>query len=226
MKMQMPDGEIITCYRQAKDKEEQIGILADRNLCKKSQMREYLITLGLDVPVKKRHMATGVPKKPPMDEIRAMELYREGQNDLGIAETLGESVNRVREWRYRMRLKANRTRRAEQSRAEQSRAEQSAAFFEEPPDAAAMEKEEGETVSKQKDETPAVAEMTETPTADGGESSTQMTLETLIRVLQNVEKGFPEGKVLVCGSELSCVYVSVTYGRTGAVEGVVVQLFG
>lgn len=105
-----------------------------------------------------------------------------------------------------------------------------------------METEEGETVIKQLEEAPdgttmcndtasATADaVTPSPQEEGfGEAPdepAQMTLGTLIRVLQEVESGFPDGKVLVCGSDLTCVDVTVAYGRTGAVEDVTVMLFG
>lgn len=214
--MQMPEGEIITCYRQAKDKEEQIGILADRNLCKKSQMREYLITLGLDVPVKKRHKATGVPKKPPMDEIRAMELYREGQNDLGIAETLGESVSRVREWRYRMRLPAQRERKSKERKNSE---------VNEP----MIKQLEEEPVAEEAQETPHQSPVaTASPQGEANDEATQrMGLRGLLRVLQDVEKAFPEAEVeLYEEGTLAGVGVIVDYTADGTPGHTTVRLIG
>ena len=230
MKMQMPDGEIITCYRQAKDREEQIGILADRNLCKKSQMREYLITLGLDVPVKKRHKATGVPKKPPMDEIRAMELYREGQNDLGIAETLGESVNRVREWRYRMRLPAQRERKSKERKNSEVNEPMIKQLEETPvtdeirtetlPEEPAIQNDEEEGTDCRG---PAGLAMTEKE----DEAPQRMGLRGLLRVLQNVEKAFPEAEVeLYEEGTLAGVGVIVDYTADGTPGHTTVRLIG
>lgn len=48
-----------------------------------------------------RHRATPAE---PMDELRAMELWNEGLDDLGMAETLGVTVERVKKWRSRMHL--------------------------------------------------------------------------------------------------------------------------
>ena len=47
------------------------------------------------------------PKPESIDELRAMELYREGLCDLDMAEKLGCSKSRVTAWRKMMRLKAN-----------------------------------------------------------------------------------------------------------------------
>lgn len=121
----MPDGDIITDFRQAKDQAAQIGILADQNCVSKAQMRQKLRELGLlpgeptpkpepqpePQPDPKPEPAPILPAphkqppaRPPMDELRAMELFREGLDDLQIAEALGETKNRVIEWRYRMHL--------------------------------------------------------------------------------------------------------------------------
>ena len=120
-KFYMSDGEIITDFRQAKDQTAQIGILADQNCVSKAEMREKLQELGLlpggptpkpeQKPEPKPEPAPILPAphkqppaRPPMDELRAMELFREGLDDLQIAEALGETKNRVVEWRYRMHL--------------------------------------------------------------------------------------------------------------------------
>lgn len=44
----MSEGEILTSYRQAKDKKEQLHILADLNLCSVSDIREVLKKNGVD----------------------------------------------------------------------------------------------------------------------------------------------------------------------------------
>lgn len=120
-KFYMSDGEIITDFRQAKDQMAQIEILADQNCVSKAEMREKLQELGLlpgEPPPKPEQKPEPKPEpapilpaphkqppaRPPMDELRAMELFREGLDDLQIAETLGETKNRVIEWRYRMHL--------------------------------------------------------------------------------------------------------------------------
>lgn len=42
---------------------------------------------------------------PPIDELRAMDLYLEGYDDLAMSEALGVTVRRVQNWRLRMGLK-------------------------------------------------------------------------------------------------------------------------
>lgn len=42
---------------------------------------------------------------PPIDELRAMDLYHEGYDDLAMSEALGVTVRRVQNWRLRMGLK-------------------------------------------------------------------------------------------------------------------------
>lgn len=42
---------------------------------------------------------------PPIDELRAMDLYHEGYDDLAMSEALGVTMRRVQNWRLRMGLK-------------------------------------------------------------------------------------------------------------------------
>lgn len=42
---------------------------------------------------------------PPIDELRAMDLYQEGYDDLAMSEALGVTVRRVQNWRLRMGIK-------------------------------------------------------------------------------------------------------------------------
>ena len=58
--MKMTEGEIIRDYAEAKDKNKQIGILADMNLCTKKEMAQYLA--DHDCTVDKRLLA-GDPRK-------------------------------------------------------------------------------------------------------------------------------------------------------------------
>lgn len=124
-KYYMTDGENITDFRHAKDQTAQIEILADQNCVSREQMREKLRELGLlpgeptpkpepqpepqpdPKPEPEPILPTPrkqTPARPPMDELRAMELFNEGLEDLAIAEVLGETVTRIKEWRRRTRL--------------------------------------------------------------------------------------------------------------------------
>ena len=109
---QMTDGDIALEFRQAKDPTEQIKILADLNCVSREQMREKLRSLGLldrrggpvtVLPPAPASVGKG-PHIPPIDELRAMELWREGLDDLAIAEALGVPISRVSAWRRRMHL--------------------------------------------------------------------------------------------------------------------------
>lgn len=104
----MTDGEIITDFRQAKDQKAQVKILAELNCVSVPEMRTKLAELGL-LPNEAPADTTILRKPakaplPPMDELRAMELYREGLDDLAIAEALGVTRSRIRDWRLRMHL--------------------------------------------------------------------------------------------------------------------------
>ena len=48
--MQMTTSEIVKSYKQSKKKVQQIGILADLNLCSKKEIRDLLEQNGCDVP--------------------------------------------------------------------------------------------------------------------------------------------------------------------------------
>ena len=93
--MQMTDSEIRTSYTQAKDKQNQIGILADMNLVDKFEMEQKLVELGL------------LTENACFDFIRCAQLYAEGKTDLEIAEMLGEPKGRVTKWRKSKGFRAN-----------------------------------------------------------------------------------------------------------------------
>lgn len=105
MSWAMTDGEIASMWRTCKDRNEQVNILADLNVKSRVEMLGKLRELGCDLRgVRTGSYGGGAPRKPPIDELRAMELYREGLDDLAISEAMGETVNRVKEWRRRMKL--------------------------------------------------------------------------------------------------------------------------
>ena len=47
--MQMTNGEIVASYRQAKNKKEQVKILAELNCCTQDEIKKILLEGGLDV---------------------------------------------------------------------------------------------------------------------------------------------------------------------------------
>lgn len=120
-------SEIIISFRSAKDKERQIKVLSDLNCVSPREIADILDEAGElkkagltaktfssvyhAVPAAKSPQREG-PKAtrkrsgsvPPLDEIRAMELFNVGMDDVAISEALGVSVTRIRKWRSRMRL--------------------------------------------------------------------------------------------------------------------------
>lgn len=104
----MTDGEIAAMWRSCKNRNDQVQILADLNVKDRAEVLDKLRELQCDLRgVRTAKTGGGAPKKPPMDELRAMDLYQDGLDDLAIAEALGETQNRVKEWRRRMKLKPN-----------------------------------------------------------------------------------------------------------------------
>lgn len=92
MSWAMTDGEIASMWRTCKDRNEQVNILADLNVKSRVEMLDKLRELGCDLRgVRTGSYGGGAPRKPPIDELRAMQLYRDGPDDLSISEALGES---------------------------------------------------------------------------------------------------------------------------------------
>lgn len=105
MSWAMSDSEIRSMWRTCKNRNEQVRILADLNIVTRAEMLDKLRELGCDMRgVRTGKTGGGAPRKPPMDELRAMDLYRQGLDDLAISEAMGETMNQVKEWRRRMKL--------------------------------------------------------------------------------------------------------------------------
>lgn len=110
MSWTMTDSEIESMWRTCKDRNAQVRILADLNIKTKAEVLDKLRELQCDLRgVRMTKTGGGAQKKPPMDELRAMDLYQDGLDDLAIAEALGETQNRVKDWRRRMKMKPNKT---------------------------------------------------------------------------------------------------------------------
>ena len=120
MSWAMTDGEIASMWRTCKDRNEQLNILADLNVKSRVEMLDKLRELGCDLRgVRTGSYGGGAPRKPPIDELRDMQLYRDGLDDLSIAEALGESKKRVADWRKRMKLKPNQAKKMKDAPAEE-----------------------------------------------------------------------------------------------------------
>lgn len=195
----MSDGEIAAMWRTCKNRNEQANILADLNMKSKAEVLEKLTELGCDlrgVKIPKAKKTGGAPPKPPMDELRAMELHQEGLDDLAISEALGESVARVKNWRRRMKLKPNGTPKCETAPAEEPKREELLAEI-------VAEQLVGET-----------------------ESRSTMSAEALLEVLRRVCQGYDGSKAAVrCdGADIREAMVSVLYNAEGGVQTVELHL--
>lgn len=92
----MTDGEIVTSYRQAKDKREQIGILADLNLMTKEKVCEILRAAGIGEvgeAKKTRREPPNVWRDEELDSLRRM--CAEGRGLGEISEALGRTRHAV-----------------------------------------------------------------------------------------------------------------------------------
>lgn len=92
----MTDGEIVTSYRQAKNKREQLGILADLNLMTVEQVREILRAAGIGEvgeAKKTRREPPNVWRDEELDSLRRM--CAEGRGLGEISEALGRTRHAV-----------------------------------------------------------------------------------------------------------------------------------
>ena len=74
----MNSEQICREYREAKNKKQQIGILADQNLCGKSEIIKILIEAGEDMSCMEPKRGKGKPKeapKEPLPEVVLRVLY-------------------------------------------------------------------------------------------------------------------------------------------------------
>lgn len=104
----MGDEELRISFLGAENKKRQIGVLADLNTCAPREIAERLDEMGLLAPeglrasqFAARYRPAGKAALPPIDEARALELYREGLDDIAIGDALGVSPKRVQNWRLR-----------------------------------------------------------------------------------------------------------------------------
>lgn len=195
----MSDSEIAAMWRTCKNRNEQANILADLNMKSKAEVLEKLTELGCDlrgVKTPKAKETRGAAPKPPMDELRAMELHSEGLDDLAISEALGESVTRVKNWRRRMKLKPNGTPKCETAPAEEPKREEP------------------------------IAESAAEQHVSEAESRSAMSAEALLEVLRRVCQGYDGSKAAVrCdGTDIREALVSVLYNAEGGVQAVDLHL--
>ena len=104
-KYPMTVDEIVTSYRQARNRQTQIGVLADLNVCTRKEIKDLLAEAGvLEVPPENKG---GRP--PTFDTELARRLWSEGLTDTEIASRLGIPVVRFAKWRQRVGLLRPRT---------------------------------------------------------------------------------------------------------------------
>lgn len=104
-KYPMTVDEIVTSYRQARNRQTQIGVLADLNVCTRKEIEDLLAEAGaLKAPPEKKG---GRPAT--FDTELARRLWSEGLTDTEIAAQLGIPVVRFAKWRQRVGLLRPRT---------------------------------------------------------------------------------------------------------------------
>ena len=104
-KYPMTVDEIVTSYRQARNRQTQIGVLADLNVCTRKEIKDLLAEAGvLEAPLENK-----VGRSMTFDTELARRLWSEGLTDTEIALQLGIPVVRFARWRQRVGLLRPRT---------------------------------------------------------------------------------------------------------------------
>lgn len=118
-KYPMTVEEIVTSYRQAKNQQTQIGVLADLNVCTRKEIKDLLTEAGaLQQPPESK---AGRPVTFDTEEAR--RLWDEGLPDAEIAARLEIPAVRFAKWRQRVGLLRPRT--PQKNRTETEQEEQS-----------------------------------------------------------------------------------------------------
>lgn len=230
--MYMTDAEIRESYEGALKPKAQIQVLADLNACSRDAMLLKLRELGClsDADVPARLIGPrkgGRPKVEPIDEIRAMDLYNEGMDDIAISEALGVPVTRVVSWRSRMHLTRWRQKKQKEhetmARYPERAVEDAVIEAEEKPAAPAP----AEPKKKRAKAAPAEKAMQTAIHADPGAGP--MNVEQLAALFAGAAKVFPEAQVqiegggpLVVGASLDIRYDAEHGGLDAA--GMVLRL--
>lgn len=119
-KYPMTVEKIVTSYRQAKNQQTQIGVLADLNVCTRKEIKELLTEAGaLQQPPPESKAGRPVT----FDTEKARRLWDEGLTDAEIAARLEIPTVRFAKWRQRVGLLRPRT--PQKNRTETEQEEQS-----------------------------------------------------------------------------------------------------
>ena len=97
--MNMSNEEIVRHYRQAKDRDDDITVLADLNGTTRDAICAVLAEAGETLPVKRKRRSRKNGEATLSDLIAP--LYEQGLTDYEIARQLNCSVQSVRNWRCR-----------------------------------------------------------------------------------------------------------------------------
>lgn len=105
--MEMTNGEIVSSYKQAKHKAQQVGILAELNRCSNKQIIEILINGGIPLKSFNRYKDVVPAKASKTDDLEAEKYEPEevqeepapNNTDKGIYELFAPLYNKVAELR-------------------------------------------------------------------------------------------------------------------------------
>lgn len=92
--MVMSDHEILTSYREAKNKFKQLAILAELNACSNKEMAKFLMDAGEEVDRRYIGHLKPVPQEEPVEEVPFEEIEEvEETDDDSLMELVNDALN-------------------------------------------------------------------------------------------------------------------------------------
>ena len=100
----MSDGDIVMMYRQAKNPNAEIGVLADLNCVSKEAIREILSRHGVLVKKKKKAKTARMPRWTAAQDAILTDMLSEGASYAEIGDKIGRSKYAVKSRLYTLGL--------------------------------------------------------------------------------------------------------------------------
>lgn len=105
--MCLSNVEVVTSFKQAKNKKLQITILSELTNLSKHEILEILQNANIDVSTYVSNKKFKTVREHRFDTDKAYELYKEGKGDSTIAKIVGVSFSTIADWRHTNNYPAN-----------------------------------------------------------------------------------------------------------------------